>query len=41
MNDELDESRGNGQAASGFPVTFIWDIRDLENPKQTGSFQST
>lgn len=22
------------------PVTYIWDIRDLENPKQTGLFKS-
>lgn len=40
MNDELDEVRGNGPGADGFPVTFIWDIRDLEKPKQTGFFKS-
>ncbi|KAK7428411.1 hypothetical protein QQZ08_005030 [Neonectria magnoliae] len=39
LDDELDESRGQGPAEDGFPVTFIWDIRDLEKPKQTGYFK--
>ncbi|KAJ4311804.1 hypothetical protein N0V84_010258 [Fusarium piperis] len=39
LDDELDEQNGNGPGGDGFPVTFIWDIRDLENPKQTGYFK--
>lgn len=39
LDDELDEEDGVGPASDGFPVTFIWDIRDLENPKQTGYFK--
>ncbi|KAH7267772.1 uncharacterized protein BKA55DRAFT_685055 [Fusarium redolens] len=39
MDDELDERDGNGPGADGYPVTFIWDIRDLEKPKQTGLFK--
>ncbi|KAI8724346.1 hypothetical protein NCS52_00003500 [Fusarium sp. LHS14.1] len=39
LDDELDERDGNGPGGDGFPVTFIWDIRDLENPKQTGFFK--
>lgn len=38
--DELDEAFAVGRAAAGFPVTYIWDIRDLENPKVTGSYTS-
>lgn len=40
LDDELDELQGNGPGADGYPVTFIWDIRDLENPKQTGSYKA-
>lgn len=39
MDDELDEREGRGPAANGRPVTFIWDIRNLEHPKQTGYYQ--
>jgi choice-of-anchor B domain-containing protein len=39
-DDETDEVRARGVAADGYPVTYIWDIRDLENPKQTGYFKS-
>ncbi|KAF4446793.1 hypothetical protein FALBO_17032 [Fusarium albosuccineum] len=39
LDDELDEENGAGPASDGFPVTFIWDIRDLEKPKQTGFFK--
>lgn len=39
MNDELDEEERVGNAADGVPVTYIWDIRDLENPKQTGYYK--
>jgi len=38
MDDEYDEVDGTGPGAAGNPVTYIWDIRDLENPKQTGTF---
>jgi hypothetical protein len=40
MDDELDESRGVGPAAAGYPVTYIWDIKDLSKPVQTGLFRS-
>ncbi|KAH9429679.1 hypothetical protein MCOR02_009416 [Pyricularia oryzae] len=41
MDDEYDEEDLVGPAADGYPVTYIWDIRDLENPKQTGLFKAT
>ncbi|KAH6695595.1 hypothetical protein F5X68DRAFT_258181 [Plectosphaerella plurivora] len=41
MDDELDELRGNGPAKDGFPVTYIWDIKDLTAPKQTGLYKGT
>ncbi|KAL2754108.1 hypothetical protein ACRALDRAFT_2138463 [Sodiomyces alcalophilus JCM 7366] len=41
MNDEFDEIDATGPAADGYPVTYIWDIRSLENPKQTGLFKGT
>lgn len=40
MDDELDEEEGAGPGGDGFPVTFIWDIRSLEEPKQTGTYKS-
>ncbi|KAF2634959.1 hypothetical protein P280DRAFT_438022 [Massarina eburnea CBS 473.64] len=39
MDDELDEREGRGPSANGRPTTFIWDIRNLEKPKQTGYYQ--
>ncbi|KAJ4004020.1 hypothetical protein NW752_010898 [Fusarium irregulare] len=39
LDDELDERDGTGPGGDGYPVTFIWDIRDLEKPKQTGHFK--
>ncbi|PVH99519.1 hypothetical protein DM02DRAFT_711428 [Periconia macrospinosa] len=39
MDDELDEQEKRGPAANGRPTTFIWDIRNLERPKQTGYYQ--
>ncbi|KAF2869358.1 hypothetical protein BDV95DRAFT_97764 [Massariosphaeria phaeospora] len=39
LDDELDEVEGRGPAANGRPTTFIWDIRNLEKPKQTGYYQ--
>ncbi|KAH7363233.1 hypothetical protein B0T11DRAFT_329224 [Plectosphaerella cucumerina] len=41
MDDEIDEIDGNGPAADRYPVTYIWDIRDLEKPKQTGLYKGT
>lgn len=41
MNDEVDEVLGNGPAQDGYPVSYIWDIRLLESPKQTGVYKST
>ncbi|CAG8956885.1 hypothetical protein HYFRA_00012340 [Hymenoscyphus fraxineus] len=40
MDDEVDEEEGNGPAADGYPVTYIWDIRSLEAPKQTGIYKA-
>ncbi|KAK3377437.1 hypothetical protein B0H63DRAFT_477199 [Podospora didyma] len=40
LDDELDEVRAAGPAAAGYPVTYFWDIRSLEAPKQTGLFKS-
>lgn len=40
LDDELDEADNAGPGADGYPVTFIWDIRDLENPKQTGFYKA-
>ncbi|KAH7041484.1 uncharacterized protein B0I36DRAFT_235364 [Microdochium trichocladiopsis] len=40
LDDEYDEYDGTGQGAAGYPITYIWDIRDLEKPKQTGSYRS-
>ncbi|KAK8079678.1 hypothetical protein PG997_007496 [Apiospora hydei] len=41
MDDEYDEDDSAGPAADGYPVTYIWDIRSLEQPKQTGLFKGT
>ncbi|KAH8151813.1 uncharacterized protein LAJ45_03804 [Morchella importuna] len=40
MDDEYDEYDAVGPAADGFPVTYIWDIKDLTAPKQTGYYKS-
>ena len=39
LDDELDERDKRGPAANGRPVTFIWDISNLEKPRQTGYYQ--
>ncbi|KAI6309812.1 hypothetical protein MCOR34_006640 [Pyricularia oryzae] len=39
MNDERDERYRAGPASDGFPVVYVWDIRDLEKPKQTGTYK--
>lgn len=48
MDDELDEGQidpnrtaVDSPAKDGFPVTYIWDIQDLEAPKVTGFYKST
>ncbi|KAJ0124584.1 hypothetical protein J7T55_005923 [Diaporthe amygdali] len=41
LDDEYDEEDGRAPAADGFPVTYVWDIRDLRAPKQTGLYKST
>ncbi|WDK13068.1 hypothetical protein CGRA01v4_04349 [Colletotrichum graminicola] len=41
MDDEYDEDDLAGPAADGYPVTYIWDIRSLEAPRQTGIFKGT
>ncbi|CRK28876.1 hypothetical protein BN1708_015356, partial [Verticillium longisporum] len=39
MDDEYDEYDVIGPARDGYPVTYIWDIRSLENPKNTGLYK--
>lgn len=41
LDDELDEQGGAGPAVDGYPITYIWDIRDLEAPKQTGYYKGS
>lgn len=41
LDDELDEEKKAGPSADGFPTTYIWDIKSLEKPKQTGYFKAT
>lgn len=48
MDDELDEGQidpnrtaVDSPAKDGFPVTYIWDIQNLEKPKVTGLYKST
>ena len=40
MDDEYDEFDMVEPAADGFPVTYIWDVRSLAAPKQTGYYKS-
>jgi choice-of-anchor B domain-containing protein len=40
MDDEYDEVNEEGPAADGHPVTYIWNIASLANPKQTGYYKS-
>jgi choice-of-anchor B domain-containing protein len=39
-DDEYDEVNRTAPGEPGKATTYFWDIRSLENPKQTGSFQS-
>jgi choice-of-anchor B domain-containing protein len=41
LDDEYDEVEKAGPAADGKAVTYIWDIRSLEAPKQTGLYKSS
>lgn len=40
LDDELDEEDLAGPAADQYPVTYIFDIQDLENPVNTGFYKS-
>jgi choice-of-anchor B domain-containing protein len=40
LDDEADEQFRQGLAADGRPVTYIWDITNLEAPKQTGHYKA-
>lgn len=40
LDDELDEEDRTGPAAEQFPVTYIFDIRNLEKPVNTGFYKS-
>ena len=40
LDDEYDEEEANGPAADGYPVTYVWDIKSLEAPKQTGLYKA-
>lgn len=41
LDDELDERNKAGLAKDGFPITYIWDIRDLTKPVLTGHYKSS
>ncbi|TFL03406.1 hypothetical protein BDV98DRAFT_591280 [Pterulicium gracile] len=41
LDDEYDEEEANGPAADGYPVTYVWDIRNLSSPIQTGYYKSS
>ncbi|KAK4165470.1 hypothetical protein QBC43DRAFT_368992 [Cladorrhinum sp. PSN259] len=38
-DDEYDEVDAVGPAKDGYPISYIWDISSLENPKQTGHYK--
>ncbi|KAI4716835.1 hypothetical protein E4T48_06957 [Aureobasidium sp. EXF-10727] len=40
LDDELDEEDRAGAAADQYPVTYIFDIRNLEKPVNTGHYKS-
>jgi hypothetical protein len=40
LDDEIDEEEFAGPAADQYPVTYIFDIRNLEAPKQTGLYKA-
>ncbi|ORY68513.1 uncharacterized protein BCR38DRAFT_521564 [Pseudomassariella vexata] len=39
LDDEYDEYDKAGEGASGYPVTYFWDIRSLAAPKLTGLYR--
>lgn len=41
LDDEYDEYDRAGLGADGYPITYIWDVSDLENPKQTGHYRAS
>ena len=41
LDDEFDEINAAGPAADGRPVTYIFDISNLEEPKLTGLYKSS
>lgn len=41
LDDEYDEYEKRAPADEGHPITYIWDISSLENPKNTGYFKNT
>lgn len=41
LDDEYDERDAVGPAKDRYPVTYIWDIRDLQNPKNTVFYKAT
>jgi choice-of-anchor B domain-containing protein len=40
MDDEYDEVDRRGPGVEGRAVTYIWDVSDLEAPRQTGHYQA-
>ncbi|CZT10353.1 uncharacterized protein RAG0_14846 [Rhynchosporium agropyri] len=40
LDDEIDEEEFAGPAKDQYPVTYIFDIRNLEAPKQTGLYKA-
>ncbi|KAF1810961.1 hypothetical protein P152DRAFT_483300 [Eremomyces bilateralis CBS 781.70] len=41
LDDEYDEYEKIEPAADGHPVTYIWDVSNLDKPKNTGYFKNT
>jgi choice-of-anchor B domain-containing protein len=41
MDDEYDEVLRRGLASDGKPVTYIWNIKSLEKPVQTGYYKGS
>jgi len=40
MDDELDEEKDSGNTPGGRTATYVWDVSDLQNPVQTGIYNS-
>ncbi|CAG8949051.1 hypothetical protein HYFRA_00002180 [Hymenoscyphus fraxineus] len=40
LDDEYDEIDGRSPGTPGHAITYIWDISDLESPKQTGYYEA-